>query len=532
MLKRLLFLIICCTTTGLQGQSIFVFFDDNKDKSSYVYSFETEIITMLDSLHKTNDSSSLIFKKVIDNSTISDSERYLDSLRDIIGRTDTFIHKNEQGEVATKVYNQKILNVNYLLALKVQKIGKYLRYIIKLYETYPSKKDNTFLAFNLNTVKRIQVDVSEDDLKEGKELLLAKIKSLFPKSNQPPIARIMINQKLVSNNEVVEIGLGDTIIIDGGYSNDPNHSPEFFDYDWKQESAKGKNRYQILSLESDSMKQAVIINRAGIHDISLSVSDGVHASSKANIQIKTVKRPVIEMTSNSLIKVRKQGNMLTYGYKLKKKLFFNQQDLTNQDTLAIQLNHSELRKTYEIFIGKDSLQQSYNSTSNQLKLNIKNRLMPGYYQYEIGTKNKLLTSPKQYLVVDYDTDFFGWVNGNYELHRFTFSNGTSSQQIVMSGIQFRMKAFMIYNIGLEVGFGEIFQAKSEETTIDNIEVKQLNHFALIYKIPLAFPKPRINISTFIALSYLHNEYDAVSNSLSYTPRLGLGYELTVQLSTK
>lgn len=512
-----------------------IFFDDVFNNEEQ-FAFQSPTEQALKTLHIPKYTDSLFFEKVLNTNRLEDIQGYSTQFRLLLSkRGEDGLGTNPEGLAAIEALNARLLKADYFLTIKVQKVEKRLIYTIRCYRTFKNKHEKTFLYIDvLNPMCEKQVYIDANEIEREEKKFIQTLLQCFPEANYPPNAQISVENQFIKKNETILIGQGDTITIDGSNSFDSNNSPADLTYQWKQLNTYRMNRSDLIALAPSKMKQQVIFNKKGSYKIGLIVSDGVANSIERVMTINVVERPQITLLTDTLYRVKKQGNMFSYGYKFNEILELGQQRLTQLDTPFFTIKYYKYYENETFILQKKPRSMKKKLTSDRLRIQSNKALRPGYYQVEVRTKNKFLTSNPQTFSIDYRMDFLGGINVSYDIHSFDYVKDTINQFIWGQGVSATMTMYVYQNFGFEMGFTDIFKARTNNQSVA-IEGfgSYFNYYALTYKLPpMPIAKSYLEASLFVGRRQILNVYDPITNTLSYRYQTGFGGTIHIQPSYK
>lgn len=141
------------------------------------------------------------------------------------------------------------------------------------------------------------------DVRDGdyRTKLNEEIRSCFPEANFEPLAEISTNDRIIEDRIDWFVGIGDTVVLQAGYSSDQDTPTENLRYKWRQlnpdatftipDSIKafGDLRKGVLN----KVDFLLFFKQTGTYLFGLTVFDGVEYSQEDTVRIEVIPKPVI-----------------------------------------------------------------------------------------------------------------------------------------------------------------------------------------------------------------------------------------------
>jgi len=199
--------------------------------------FAPDILNCLNKLQKQTDGSRKTFDKII---VLNQLNSHITEQAGIKELTDYFKTESQYRDIAN--------SAKMLYDTIAQYLGSYTSYldininlINDLVEIQFSLYNNIINNDNLNfpTKDPLYPDKYQSALFIPQEsnyfqLIDKSIKQLFPETNLPPTLVILVNEQRTSTDNEIHFATGDTIMLDGSLSFDPDSRNEDLEFRWKE----------------------------------------------------------------------------------------------------------------------------------------------------------------------------------------------------------------------------------------------------------------------------------------------------------
>lgn len=235
----------------------------------------SEIISILDSM-KISETDSSLFSEVICFNNILDNRAYEDKLR---AAYNSFWSKkfvtSTTSDTIDQFHAERLISHQWYLEIQVKPHNSLIEYQFSLYRTLnPDSANGSTGMFprNLISNERTHSFFLNPFSKTYKRDLIRGIKTLFPRCNKGPKSIVRFEGKAI---DTIRIAVGDTFMVDGYLSNDPD-SFDTLTFRWRTltKNPRGKN-IRTLSPVLDQQEIAVCVLEPGVYDLRLEVTDGL-----------------------------------------------------------------------------------------------------------------------------------------------------------------------------------------------------------------------------------------------------------------